>query len=248
MIDLVAGYAKGYNEQQIRPFLKSLRDSGYEGKILLFANGGAAKEAKKWNVDIRPVPPLRIKVHSDRFLCLEEVLQPCEGVFLADTRDVIFQKNPAEDLPAYGLNAFEEDLSMTLGTCPYNSKWLTTGYGEAVMEEMKDFPISCVGTICGDYASIDNYLKFQRKEVLRLQPKTKLPQDQATHNFLIRKKLGCIVWPNENGEVYTVGYIPKKTIIVRDDKILNLHGKVPTVIHQWDRHKNLSRFVEEKYL
>jgi len=43
MIDLVAGYARGYNAEQIRPFLKSLRETGYDGDVLLFADGTAAK-------------------------------------------------------------------------------------------------------------------------------------------------------------------------------------------------------------
>jgi len=251
MIDLVAGYARGYNAEQIRPFLKSLRDTGYEGDILLFADGDAAKEAEKWDVEIHPVPKLRIKVHSDRFLCLEEVIkkQPCEGVFLADTRDVIFQKNPSNNLPSHWptIHAFEEDESMSLGSCPYNSKWIKIGYGEDMLKELSGHPISCVGTISGDYLSILVYLKQQVEEVMRLQPKTTEPQDQATHNYLIRKVLKTTIWNNEEGEVYTVGYIPRGSVKIQDGKIINKAGKVPTVIHQWDRHKNLTRFVEERY-
>jgi hypothetical protein len=253
MIDLVAGYARGYSADQIRPFLKSLRETGYDGKILLFVNDGAAEEAKKWNVDIRPITKPRIKVHSARFICLEEELQKidCEGVFLSDTRDVIFQKNPSEYLPSQGLFAYEEDQSMSLGTCPYNSLWIKLGYGEEVLEQLKTYPISCVGTTCGDRDSILVYLKKLRKEIEKIQPKTSHPQDQAAHNYIIRKDIICElkVWKatrifhNEEGEVYTVGYISRGSVKIKDNKIINQSGIVPTVIHQWDRHLNLKNLV-----
>jgi len=245
MIDLVAGYARGYSADEIRPFLKSLRQTGYNGRILLFANDGAAKEAEKWDVDLRPITSPRIKVHSARFICLEEELQniDCEGILLSDTRDVIFQKNPSEYLPSQGLFAYEEDQSMCIGTCPYNSLWIKLGYGEEVLEQMKTYPISCVGTTCGDRDSILFYLKQLRKEIEKIQPKTSHPQDQAAHNYLIRGDIEVQVQHNEEGEVYTVGYISRGSVKIKDNKIINQSGLVPTVIHQWDRHLNLKNLV-----
>ncbi len=252
MIDLVAGYARGYNAEQIRPFLKSLRQTGYEGKILLFANGGAVEEAGKWDVDIRNCPKPKIKVHSDRFVVLEEALAQidCKGIFLSDTRDVLFQKNPALQLPSEGLSVYEEDQSMSLGTCPYNSLWIRLGYGLEVLEQLKDNFISCVGTTCGDRESVLFYLKKLVQEVKRIQPRTIKPQDQGAHNYLIhliQNEIKGRAWHNEEGEIYTVGYIQKHGVRIVDDKIVNQSGKVPTVIHQWDRHKNLKEFVERKY-
>lgn len=246
MIDLIAGYAKGYSQSHVRPFFKSLYESGYTGRVLFFADGGAAKEAEKWDADVRPCPPLKVKVHSDRFLCLEEAISEinCEGVLLTDTRDVIFQKDPSIALPSKGLHVFEEDKSMTLGSCPYNSEWLRLGYGGNILRNLGHFPISCVGTTCGDLLSVHHYLDNLRREIERIQPKTHKPQDQAAHNYLIRKKLKATVWDNEEGEAYTVGYIPRGSVKMVDDKIVNRVGKVPTVIHQWDRHKNLKNFVE----
>lgn len=250
MIDLVAGYARGYTGEQLRPFLKTLRETGYDGGILLFVDGSATKEAQRWGATIRPVPPLRIKVHSDRFLCLEEVLRDarCSGVFLSDTRDVIFQSNPAKTLPADGLHAFEEDASMTIGTCPYNSEWIKLGYGKYAFRKIRRAPISCVGTVCGDYESIRYYLRMLRVEVERIQPRTHKPQDQGAHNYLINEVIDATVWPNEDGEIYTVGYIkPPRKVQVVDGKIVNASGHAPAVIHQWDRHRNLTRLVEEQH-
>ena len=246
MIDLVAGYAKGYTQDVIRPFLKSLRDTGYEGQVLLFADGGAALEAKKWDVDVRRLPVSSMKVHSARFLCLEEALRgpaSCSGVLLTDTRDVVFQQNPTTFLPSQGLNVFEEDRSQTLGTCPYNSEWLKVGYGEAVWRGLSARPICCVGTTCGTLDAVRVYLQRLRAEVERIQSKTHLPQDQAAHNYLVYRDKTARVWPNEYGEVYTVGYLPRESVRVVGGKIVNQLGKVPAVIHQWDRHQNLIEHV-----
>jgi hypothetical protein len=187
-----------------------------------------------------------MKVHSDRFLCLEEELRSvkCNGVLLTDTRDVYFQANPAVALPAEGLNVFEEDASMTIGTCPYNSLWIQLGYGDEALRKMSKEAISCVGTVCGDYGSITYYLRLLRQEVERIQPRTQKPQDQGAHNYLINEVLDAVSWKNEDAEVYTVGYIKRNTVQIVDGRIVNTRGHAPSVIHQWDRHKNLIELVE----
>jgi len=249
MIDLIAGYARGYNRDQIRPFLKSLRANGYRERILLFADGSAAAEARKWDVDLRPVPRTHMKVHSARFLPLEEAIKEidAQGVMVADTRDIIFQRDPSVVLPDEGLNAFEEDRSQTIGSCPYNSEWIRLAYGEGTLEELSHLPISCVGTTCGDAASMRGYLSILRGAVEKIQPRTHKPQDQAVHNYLVHKMLPAKVWNNEEGEIYTVGYIKRGSVKIKDGKIINLVGATPTVIHQWDRHANLKRLVLEKW-
>ena len=249
MIDLVAGYARGYSAEDLRPFLKSLRGTGYDGGILLFVDGGAVREAQKWGATVRPVPPLRMKVHSDRFLCLDDALRDvhCDGVLLTDTRDVIFQKSPAE-LPSQGLHVYEEDASMTLGSCPYNSLWIKLGYGDSMLRKLSDAPISCVGTSCGDLASIRYYLRLLRQEIERIQPRTQKPQDQGAHNYMINEVLDATCWKNEDAEVYTVGYIkPFGRVRVVDGKVVNSRGHAPAVIHQWDRHPNLKQLIEGEH-
>ena len=252
MIDCVIGAAVGYTGEQIRPFLKSLRSTGYIGGIILFANGGAATEAAKWGVDVRPCPKVKTLPHAERFYWICDALSQldCEGVLCVDTRDIIFQINPAS-LPDEGLHTFEEDNSMTIGSCPYNSEWVKIGYGAGVLAKMKNFPISCVGSICGDLLSVTLHLQALVAELHRLQPLTRKPQDQSCHNFLIRnswdEQFNGFIHSNEDAEIYTVGYIPRETVVIKDDKILNKSGLVPTVIHQWERHNNLMVMVDEIY-
>ncbi len=248
MIDLVMGYARGYNGDQIRPFLKSLRQTGYQGRIVLIADGGAMREAANWGADARPCPvvPRGMLPHSARFVEMARLARALNwtGLFVADTRDIIFQKDITEALPSTGLNVFEEDGGMTIGSCPYNSLWIELGYGPEVLKAMNEWSISCVGTTCGARPEMLGYLDRLSAEVQRLQPRTRRPQDQAAHNWLIRFELKPTIYPNEVGEVYTVGYIPRGSVRIVNEQIVNVAGQVPAVIHQWDRHRNLKKLVQ----
>lgn len=232
MIDAVVGAAVGYSADEMRPFLKSLRETGYDGQIVMFANKGAADECGNWGVDLRKPPQFRGKPHGARFLWIEEAVRnlSCSGVLLADTRDVLFQKNP-RDLSSTGFHAYEEDRSMTIGSCPYNSDWILTGYGEQVLNQLRHVPISCVGTSCGDIDSVRHYLSLLRAELERIQPRTSKPQDQAAHNFLIRKRVPTTIWNNEVGEIYTVGYLPRNSVAMESGLIVNQSAKLPVEIH-----------------
>lgn len=250
MINCVIGAAAGYHARHIRPFLKSLRDSGYSNRIVLFVDGGAAEEAKKWDVQIQPVPKLKTTAHADRFSWIYDKVKTidAEGILCLDTRDVIFQKNPAL-LPSYTLHAFSEDDSQTIGSCPYNSKWVEIGYGVEGLAKLKDKSILCVGSFCGAQHYVQEHLEKLVKEIHRCKGITREHQDQSCHNWLIytdNKNQSCI-WGNENDKIYTVGYVPFGTVPVVDDKILNRAGEIPTVIHQWDRHPNLTELVQRLY-
>jgi len=247
MIDLVIGAAIGYDRSQVRPFLKSLRLNGYEGRIVLFANGGGAEEAKDWNVEVLPCQTVNTVPHAERFYWIKDYLigAQCDGVLCADVRDIFFQSD-ISDLPSEGVHAYEEDDCMTIKSCPYNSEWVNIGYGSDVLHQIGDRPISCVGTICGDHEAVLSHLIKLVDELKRLQPKTHKPQDQSCHNYIITRG-GVTVWNNEQGAIYTVGYIPYGTVATKGDFVINKAGNMPSVIHQWDRHPNLVELVERKY-
>lgn len=250
MIDLVTGYAFEYTAEQVRPFLRSLRESGYTGEIFLFASGGAEEEAVSWGAHTVPVPAPILHLNADRFFHLREALNwiQFQGALICDTRDVVFQTDPTHRLPSSGLHAFTEDGGQRIGSCPYNSKWMTIGYGKEGLEEFHLNGIVCAGTTCGDRKSISTYLDLMCREIERIQPKVRPPLDQAAHNVIVRKLMAATVWENESAEVYTVGYIPRGTVRIVGNQIVNGEGRAPTIVHQWDRHQNLSKFVELKWL
>jgi hypothetical protein len=252
MIDLVIGAAWGYSAEQIKPFVRSLQLSDYRGDVVIFADGEAAEEIQWHGYETRDCPDLKTKPHADRFHWIYEELLKKEreldtGILVTDTRDVIFQMDP-NVLPGYGVNAYSEDSSQTIGSCPYNSNWMEIGYGAAELERVKDRPISCVGSVCGNRLNMLVWLRQLCEALKEKQPLTQEPQDQSCHNYLLnRPECPYKLWTNEDAGIYTVGYIPRETVEIKDGYIVNKAGRIPSVVHQWDRHQNLTALVDDKY-
>lgn len=254
MIDYIIGAAVGYTREEIRPFLKSLRSTGYVGRVALFVDKEAAEESREWGVEILPIPQFKKRpygIHQERFIWIRDVIAELGSlnVFLADTRDVVFQKDPSTIMRDTCLHVFEEADSMTLGSCPYNSKWLEVGYGAEELYTLQSKPILCVGTSYGPSTLMCEYLADLAEEISRLMPTTKYPMDQTAHNHICYRTDSMIIrHPNEIGEVYTVGYLPRESVQIVNGYVANKAGAVPTVVHQWDRHQNLTALVKERYL
>lgn len=249
MIDCVIGAAIGYQREDVRPFFKSLSMSGFSGRVLVFADKGGAEEAAAWGAEVLPCKSVRTLPHAERFYWIHELItsQELGNVLCLDVRDVFFQKSPVI-LPSNGLHAFEEDASMTIGSCPYNSEWVKIGYGDLVFDQMKNRNISCVGSFCGDQRSVSKHLTRLVKELRSMQHLTKKPQDQSCHNYILQEGSGMhTVWKNEESPIYTTGYIARETVGIVDGNVVNKSGDAPPVIHQYDRHVNLQNLVYEKY-
>jgi hypothetical protein len=108
-------------------------------------------------------------------------------VGLVDARDVVFQGDPWEPLwreakadldivksTAGGkssrvrlgpdgmpqiLVSSQESRTMSIGRCPYNSKWLVECYGPAALDVLANWPIICSGLIFGTIHAVESYMK-----------------------------------------------------------------------------------------
>ena len=117
--DYVLGTATGYSWAEIYPFVQSLKETGFEGKIVLFIydTDDLAMECSNLGVDticIQPQYPFsdrlksceiskkcsdaKLHIQSRRFpmyLMFLNSLSSLKGRFLlSDVRDVVFQKSP----------------------------------------------------------------------------------------------------------------------------------------------------------
>lgn len=250
MIIYAAGV--GYKSEDVRPFLASLRATGYMGALSFWSDGEAASECRRHGWEPRPPGPATLtKPHANRFLWMaDDVKDESDDVVMClDARDVIFQRDPATSISCDEyVYCCEEDRSQTLGSCPYNSEWLRVGYGENVARFLGDEAILCVGSFFGPIEQMSAALGRLSAEIRRIQPRTNQYQDQAAWNWLAyAKAFPRIMVNNESSPVYTVGYIQRETVKVVDGTIRNLAGDIPVVVHQWDRHRNLTEYVRTKY-
>ena len=228
---LIVSTAIDFNADQVRPFMTSLLDTGYDGDIIFLVNECPAKYyLKSMNVEVVDNQSQGYPLNSDRFFMYKEFVRGVDDSLIVDSRDLVFQSDPSLHMPLKGIHAFEEDRSQTLGTCPYNNLWLTQMLGTNPYPEK---PILCAGTICGQ---LSEYIIDLWEHIKSTNPL--IGFDQGIHNHLCYSgKYDVTI--HENGmPVYTVGYTHSDNIDLVEG-IIYKDGDLPCIIHQYDRHPKL---------
>ena len=124
----------------------------------------------------------------ERFLLALEIVQAHRNalthVLLADSRDVIFQRNPFEQIGSRLVSGLEEKI---IGHCPRNSDWIIQVYGTNVHASLSSRRVLCAGITLGPAKKVEEYLVAMCREIWRCLPKVAAIEqyDQAIHNYLI---------------------------------------------------------------
>lgn len=199
--DLIVGGASGYNWDQLKYWVNSIKKTGFEGDIVLAATNMSVETVKKLTDEGVMIYAYGKKdekgnivnqsqnaPHVERFIFIWDFLRKNKDTYryvvVTDTRDVIFQKNPIEFL--------ESNLSVNSIVCsseglayqdePWGNKNLLDTFGPLVYDELKDKMIYNVGTIGGYSEEVrDLLLQIFFQSVNRPIPIV----DQAVFNFLI---------------------------------------------------------------
>jgi hypothetical protein len=181
---------------------------------------------------------------SARIVYFRSFLAECgrdyDHVMVADVRDILFQKDPFAFQIPDGLCVFMEDASQTIGTNFSNATWIRDGFGQAILNEIKDKPIICSGTIFGAPAAMLDY--FERVIRLFFTSKTVKTIDQATCNVVIHTQPPTPLhfFDNDNGPVLTMAQMsPRQFRFNEQGFLINQTGKVFNTLHQYDRHPEL---------
>jgi hypothetical protein len=89
------------------------------------------------------------------------------------------------------------------------------------------------------------------REIWRSLPKVAAIEqyDQAIHNFLIYNgQVNLELTDNRAGMIATLHYESSSNIQIGDvTEEAKVQGKAPAILHQYDRHDNLLRFVQERF-
>lgn len=161
--NLVIGAVNNYTYDQIKPWLHSLRKSGYDGDVAVIAynmNKETIAKLEAENViisgmkleDGNLVYDQKASVVVERFGHLWNLLNKTdhEMIVATDVRDVIFQRNPfdwLETRQAPDLVVGVENL--VYRDEPWNVNNMTLCYGKTIFEMMQNEPIICAGVIAG---------------------------------------------------------------------------------------------------
>ena len=181
---------------------------------------------------------------------LDPTLEEYKDVMLCDSRDVLIQKDPFNEIK--GQLTSGEEIN-TVGDCQINRAWIQKAYGEKILSQLESRKIICAGVTIGSRENILKYLDIFCAESLALARRHStcyLPNlDQAIHNKILRlsRELNPVL-TKANGHIATVGWHKESDISIDvNRKQAVIDGSNPAIIHQYDRSKSLSEFVNTYY-
>ncbi|CAN5773738.1 hypothetical protein BH11VER1_BH11VER1_10800 [soil metagenome] len=191
-------------------------------------------------------------IACSRYLLAKKLLSTLAGkydkILLADSRDVIFQRDPFQDFTHGLLSGVESGL---IRDEPANSYWLNHLYGEntELVKSIMPQKVLCSGVTLGDAAAIKSYLDHMCRELI-----IKLPlivhqsgMDQGVHNTLIRTNQikDISLTPNGGDQIATLCTTHLEEFsFSQTGGLLASNERLVSIVHQYDRHPGL----EEKLL
>ena len=252
-VDVVAGYATGYDAHHIAPFVRSLR-SVFDGEIALaadarpdvqalFAEYGVRFLAQPQTQGWQPHPVMA------RFAAVDAHLSgraDVRNVLLTDVRDVIFQKAPFQPAPE-GLEVFLE--GNRLADHAFDMKYLRALAGDAIADDLAPAPAICVGTVLGPRADMVRFCRtvLMLAAVPRSEMGGSFGADQAACNMAIHMGLVEAEVRENYGRVATIGLAAADGFAFRDGQVVNPDGTVSAIVHQHDRHPILAEAVRGRW-
>lgn len=269
--NLVLGTSVNFNVHQLKNFIMSFREVNQTDDCIFFIDP-VNKELyseffKQYNIitySFNLDKFVDTPVHNTRYIAYRHFLannDQYQNIFLADTKDVVFQTNVFDNLPDEFLFLFQEDSNFKFKDDVYaNSYWLYTAYGNDVLYSFLEENVICSGTILGSYKEIVNLLELVNQEFYKVKQsnpegfKTTI-LDQAVVNYLGRRVINSN--PNlrikSNGDVIATVGVTLNNEISKDQVTINgsnlmLNNLYPAIIHQYDRNEVLKNIFDTKFL
>jgi hypothetical protein len=263
MKNLIIGTIKNYNIHDLKPFVLTLKKTGYAGDTVFFYSNVKEKtlqwlhelgiqtvefgdkypylgEEYQDNTGVLPATCDRnIHVFSMRYipyyLWLIKNKNKYQNIFFADTRDIIFQKDPFDFEMNNNIFYFCESENWPIKKSDFNAEEIRLAFGEDALNKIGDNLISNVGTVIGPSEKIFTHIEKMVGYIMAGDGS--ILMDQGTHNYIVWNNMipETKVCKNGEGPVLTVGYDLK----IHHDKngnIIDKNGLVPNLVHQYDRH------------
>jgi hypothetical protein len=191
-------------------------------------------------------------IHNTRYFKYLDILLEERGqynrVFHCDVRDVAFQGDIFEEIQAkpgqVDLFVNEEDPEANLGE-RFNKYILTTNYGEAVAKELEPNRILCSGTTLGSQEMMIQYIVtlMNQRDIKKMMEVGGIPDEQGPYNYIFHKNLIPHTKLENGTGVGTLCLVHPNQLKVLDDGRVSVYGKLPSVIHQWDRHNQTPHLI-----
>ncbi len=258
--NLIMGVTKHYWWYKIEPFYVSCaKQNGENCDIVAFTKDLSAytmDKLREYHIHCVEIPDRYEKEGPIDYRyglyinILNKKRQDYDQVLFCDTRDVFFQR------PMFGSASEEPYLGVAvesgrISEDEWNRRWMQERFGMDQYEANKDKYVLCAGTIWG---SSDIIYSFCNSMIDNLSdPAFNFIDinDQTSYQYMVYNKIvpadGAAVHFSElkNGPVATIGH--KEDYHVTGDILYCPENgeNIPSLIHQWDRHKELYGFVRK---
>lgn len=265
--DLIIGVCSNFNYNHVKPWVKSAKDCGFEGDVVLVTIDMAEEVNKQVEEDgvivIRAKAQSNMRIHMERFFHIHKYLSENKNynrVISTDVRDVIFQRNPSEYLDLLPADIISSGEAILIKNEHWNRDNIVKNFGDYFYEEIKDKEVQCVGVLAGTaYAMKD--LAFYIYQMSLNRPDW--VADQAAYNMIIHhapwKQLTRFATLKEawaiNGHVTNYEpdrkkfepYLLHPRPTLKDGLVVNEFGEAFYIVHQYDRVVDWKKVVEERY-
>ena len=256
MKNLVMGVAKGYNWNDIEPFVNSFQKNCNNADLVLFMDNPSKFTENKLNrggVRIEQIPEnLKHMVVNTRWEMYENFLSShpeYEKIFCTDIRDVIFQGDLFSSYADYKNFLVYATHPYKIQNEPTNTKWIRHIFSENEYQKIKDNFVICAGVVYGSRAGMNIFIE-NMVEILKRS--SEWGDDQAVYNYLVRNNLlpieNLIESNIANGKILNTDYsYTSYAPQISENKIKCLDGSAPAVVHQWTIYGNTVQLVDNLY-
>ncbi|OOZ39759.1 hypothetical protein BOW53_10310 [Solemya pervernicosa gill symbiont] len=170
-------------------------------------------------------------------------------VLLADSRDILFQRDP---FPNGDIGILCGDEGLPLKSCNWIYKRLSRFYDAKTIQQIENRPNINSGATLGDTNSILEYLRAMSLEVFdRMLGSGERGGDQAIHNRLLHSGLATKVSLEAPGGETMAHFDIAKPSSYRfnsRNELTNLDSDTPiAIVHQYDRYPELQQWVDTRY-
>ena len=242
--------------KKILPFIKSLIKANLQNyDIVIFVKEVKAsiiKNLKSFGIKIHEISEKfeNIIVYNYRWKVYNDFLRKNRGkynfILSIDIKDSIIQN----DIYTLYRNK-EKFLGFSYEHAPikegYIGRRILDVFGTELYEKIKNEKIINAGIVWGTENEIFNFSQILWEKLL-IYPQV---DDQSLINILYYHEKffkDLIIFSDEDGPVITIGLTHRDHInLDSEDNILNSENQIASIVHQYDRHKDIQIKIKEKY-
>ncbi len=271
--DLVIGVFFGYDLPVLKPWIRSIKQTGFTGDICLIALDAETALLEQIRGEGVMVVPMRTGPNSpkviERFLHVFDFLQKQEGkyrfVVFADVSDLVFQQNPIpwleKNLIPSGKKLVAAGERILVEHEEWNANEVRKNFGDYFYNIVKHKEVQCGGVIAG-------YADYVRDMCLMVfEMCVRVPYfgaDQAAYIILMSIEPWWSVTLHQtladawvlNAQVTSQPdmcdtyepYLLESRPTFDGSTVRNADGKPFAIVHQYDRIPEWTNYFTEKYL